>query len=181
MIHIKAPWVLPLQNYHASFFGFSVMNDELFPRLMDRESVVQAFPLVTNLLPQITLKDWARFACDHLASGWRTLPKGMMTIRNRDDYILGLFAFDVRYDLKEDRALWVDNVIVSTMPGREIILKATIGAIDALAESDRCGIIRVGFDHDIERADGDRLWVRSALEGAGYLFVGAQALKRLRK
>ncbi len=157
------------------------MEGELTSRLMDPVSLVQAFPLVSNILPQVTLEHWTRFARDRLAADRRALPRGLMAIRNRDDYILGLFAFDVRYDLRENRALWVDNIIVSSMPGRDLIWQSTIDAIDALAKTHGCGAIRVGFDDELERAGGDRSWVRPALEDAGYLFVGARALKRLQQ
>lgn len=157
------------------------MDGELSPRLMDHASLIQAFPLVSNILPHVTLEHWTRFARDHLVADRRALPKGLMAIRNRDDYILGLFAFEVRYGLKEDRVLWVDDIIVSSMPARDLIWQATIDAIDELAKANRCGAIHVVFDDEFGRASGDGLWVKSALGGAGYLFVGAQALKRLRK
>ncbi|MGQ0676735.1 MAG: hypothetical protein ACT4N4_11710 [Rhodospirillales bacterium] len=156
------------------------MDIELSSRLMDQPSLVQAFPLVCSIMPQVTLEHWTRFARGHLAAKRQALPTGLMTIRNRDDYILGLFAFNVRYDLKEYRALWIDNIIISTMPGRNLIWKSTIDAIDALAKANGCGMIRVGFDGEVERTGGDHSWINPALEDAGYLLVGVRAQKRLR-
>lgn len=157
------------------------MGDELSPRLMDRTALIQAFPLVSNIMPHVTLEHWTRFANERLAAKSRILPKGLMAIRNRDNYIFGLFAFEVRHDLREYRALWADNIIISSMPGRDLIWRAIIDAIDALAESHACQAVRIGFDDELERVAGDRLWVRPTLEEAGYLFLGARAVKRLPK
>lgn len=155
------------------------MNTKLQLRLLTRESVVQAFPLVCNMLPQITLKQWVGFARPHLMSGWQTMPRGLMTVQNDDGYILGMFSFEVRGDLTETRVLWIDNIIVPNIPGRDVVWASVVDAIDGLVEKNRCHAVRAGLADTLERADGDRLWVRISLEKAGYSFDGVQGFRRL--
>ncbi len=155
------------------------MDEKLVPRLMDRESVVQAFPLVRDLLPSVTLEQWTRFARPLLNAHSGKCPRGLMTIQNSASYILALFAFEVRESLTETRALWIDNIIVPNIPGRDMIWEAVTDAADYLARMNSCRTIRAGFADDLGSADSERLWARLSFERAGYSLDGVQAFKRL--
>ena len=155
------------------------MEEKLQPRLLTRESVVQAFPLVCNVLPQVTLKQWVGFARPHMMVGWQTMPRGLMTVQNDDGYILGLFSFEVRDDLTETRILWANNIIVPNIPGRDVVWATLVGAIDGLAKTNRCHAVRAGLADTLVRAGSDRRWVTTSLEKAGYSFDGVQGFRRL--
>jgi|DewCreStandDraft_4_1066084.scaffolds.fasta_scaffold151885_2 hypothetical protein len=155
------------------------MEEKLVPRLMDRESVVQAFPLVRDLLPNVTLEQWLRFARPLLNSGSGRCPRGLMTIQNAASYILALFGFEVRESLTDTRALWIDNIIVPNIPGRDMIWEAVMDAADYLARMNGCRTIRAGFAEELDPANSERLWVRLSFERSGYSLDGVQAFKRL--
>ncbi len=155
------------------------MDDKLVPRLLDRMSIDRAFPLVRNLAPAITLDRWTRFARPHLTSRSPNWPRGLMTIQNPAGYILGLFAFEVRDDLQENRALCIDNIIVPNIPGRDMIWAAVVDAAEHLANINGCRVIRAGFADELDPTDSDRAWIKGSLEHAGYSFEGVRAFKRV--
>jgi hypothetical protein len=156
-----------------------IMEEKLVPRLMDRESAVQAFPLVRDLLPNVSLEQWIRFARPLLSSHSAKCPRGLMTIQNGASYILALFGFEVRESLTETRALWIDNIIVPNIPGRDMIWEAVMDAAEYLARMNGCRTIRAGFADELDPAHSERLWVKLSFERSGYSLDGMQALKRL--
>lgn len=155
------------------------MGDTLTPRLLDRATVEQAFPLVRNIVAGITLDRWNRFARPYLASRSPDWPRGLMTIQNAAGYILGLFGFDVRDDLHQSRTLCIDNIIVPDLPGRDAIWASAIDAAEHLARINGCRAIRAGFADELDPSQGDRKWIVMSLERSGYSLEGVQALKRL--
>jgi len=156
------------------------MDEKLVPRLLDRESVVQAFPLVRDLLPRVSLEQWARFARPLLGASSGRSPRGLMTIQNGAGYILALFAFEVRESLTETRALAIDSIIVPNIPGRDMIWAAIMDAAEYLARMNGCRAIRAGFADALDPGDSERLWVRLSFERSGFSLEGIQAFKRLR-
>lgn len=156
----------------------AMMDEKLVPRLMDRESVVQAFPLVRDLLPNVSLEQWTRFARPLLGANARS-PRGLMTIQNGASYILALFGFEVRESLVETRTLWIDNIIVPNIPGRDMIWAAIMDTAEYLARMNGCRAIRAGFADQLDPGDSERLWVRLSFERSGYSLEGVQAFKRL--
>lgn len=155
------------------------MDETLVPRLLDRATIDQAFPLVHALVPAITHDRWVRFARPQVQSRSADWPRGLMTIQNPSGYILGLFCFDVRDDLQQSRVLCIDNMIVPNIPGREAIWSAIVDTADNLAKMNGCGAIRAGFADELDPAASDRAWIVAALGKSGYLLEGVRACKRL--
>lgn len=154
-------------------------TDQLTPRLLDRATIDRAFPLVRTLAADITLDRWTRFARPHLTSRYPEWPRGVMTIQNGARYILGLFAFAVRDDLYENRALCIDNIIIPNIPGRDAIWSAAVDAAEHLAAVNGCRVIRAGLADELDPRDRDRAWLSTSLEKAGYSLDGMRAVKRL--
>lgn len=155
------------------------MDDALVPRLLDREMVDRAYPLVRNIAPGITLDRWNRFARPLIASRSAAWPRGLMTIQNAANCILALFGFEVRDDLNDGRTLLLDNIITASIPGRDKIWSAVMDAADHLAKVNGCHAIRAGLVGDLDASDKDRAWLVHSLEGAGFALDGVRACKRL--
>lgn len=155
------------------------MDDTLAPRLLDRDMVDRAYPLVRNIAPGITLDRWNRFARPLIASRSTTWPRGLMTVQNATGYILGLFGFEVRDELNDGRTLHVDNIITADIPGRDKLWTAVMRAAEQLAQVNGCRVIRAGLLGELDPSDKDRAWLVRSLEDAGFAFEGVRACKRL--
>ena len=103
-------------------------------------------------------------------------PRGVMTIQNAAGYILSLFAFEVRADLRESRIFYMDHIMVPDLPGRRTLWSSTIGAAERLAKMNGCRAICVELRGGAEHSDKDLL---TSLERSGYAPVGVRAFKRL--
>ena len=77
------------------------MAEPLAPRLLDRDTIDRAYPLVRSIATGVTLDRWGRFARPLVSSRSSSWPRGLMTIQNAAGYILGLYGFEVRDDLQE--------------------------------------------------------------------------------
>jgi len=152
------------------------MVDTLTARFLDRRTIDKAYPLVRNIVPDITVARWTQFVRPHLVPRSQDWPRGLMTIQNAAGYILSLFAFEVRADLHESRILYMDHIMIPTLPGRGTLWAFTIGAAERLAEMNGCRAIWAELRGGAERSDQDLLM---SLERSGYIPVGVRAFKRL--
>ncbi len=155
------------------------MEKLLSPRLLDRERIDQAFPLVRNLVPKLTLERWTRFARPQIVSRSSKWPRGLMTIQKTTGDILGLFGFEVRSTLNEGRELRLDNVLVPDIPGRDLIWISMIEAAEQVARVDGCFAIRAEIADYCGVVGRERAWAMSSLRTFGYSVEGLRAIKRL--
>jgi hypothetical protein len=152
------------------------MVDTLTARFLDRRTIDKAYPLVRNIVPDMTVTRWTQFVRPHLVPRSPDWPRGVMTIQNATGYILSLFAFEVRADLHESRIFCMDHIMIPNLPGRRTIWASTIGAAERLAEMNGCRAIRAEFGGGSEHSDNDLL---TSLERSGYVPTGVRAFKRL--
>jgi hypothetical protein len=155
------------------------MPDPLAPRLLDRDMIDRAYPLVRGIAADITLDRWNRFARPLVASRSTQWPRGLMTIQNKAGYILGLFGFEVRDDLHQSRTLWVENIVIANIPGRDAIWEAVINAAEHLAQIHGCRAIHAALSDELNPADSDRSWLMQSFETAGYSLDGVRACKHI--
>jgi hypothetical protein len=155
------------------------MGNQLIPRFFDKAMIEQAYPIVRTLAPGVTLERWVQFARPRITSRSPEWPHGLMAIQNPGGYILGLFAFEVRDDLHESRTLWVSNIVVPNIPGRDQIGKSIIDAGEHLAMIHGCRAIRADLNNEIDPGDWDRTWLSASLVTCGYSMGGVRAFKRL--
>ena len=152
------------------------MVDTLTARFLDRRTIDKAYPLVRNIVPDMTAARWMQFVRPHLVSRSPDWPRGVMTIQNASGYILSLFAFEVRADLHESRIFYMDHIMIPNLPGRGTLWASTIDAAERLAEMNGCRAIWAEFRGGAERSDKDLL---TSLERSGYAPAGVRAFKRL--
>jgi hypothetical protein len=150
-----------------------VTVDMLTPRFLDRSTIDKAYPLVRKMVPGVTAARWTQFVLVPRSADW---PRGVMTIQNAAGYILSLFAFEVRADLRESRIFYMDHIMVPALPGRGTLWACTIGAAERLAEMNRCHAILAEFRGGAKGSDENLL---TSLEKSGYAPAGVRAFKRL--
>ena len=155
------------------------MAEPLAPRLLDRDTIDRAYPLVRSIATGVTLDRWGRFARPLVSSRSSSWPRGLMTIQNAAGYILGLYGFEVRDDLQVNRTLCVENIIIASIPGRETIWAAVIDSAERLAKLHGCEAVRAGLQDDLDPSDRDRGWLANSFETAGYALEGVRACKRI--
>ena len=93
------------------------MVDTLTARFLERRTIDKAYPLVRNIVPDMTVARWTQFVRPHLVPRSPDWPRGVMTIQNAAGYILSLFAFEVRADLHESRIFYMDHIMIPNLPG----------------------------------------------------------------
>ena len=152
------------------------MVDTLTPRFLERSTINKAYPLVRNIVPGMTATRWTQFVRLHLVPRSPDWPRGVMTIQNAAGYILSLFAFEVRTDLREGRIFQMDHIMIPSLPGRGTLWALTIGTAERLAEMNGCAAIWAEFPGGAECSDNELL---ISLERSGYSPAGVRAFKRL--
>jgi hypothetical protein len=155
------------------------MEDRLISRYFDKAMIEQAYPIVRTLAPGITFERWVQFARPQITSHSPEWPHGLMAIENPGGYILGLFAFEVRDDLHESRTLWLSNIVVPDIPGRDEVGRSIIKASEHLAMVHGCHAIRADLNNEIDPGDWDGAWLSASLVTFGYSLGGIRAFKRL--
>jgi hypothetical protein len=155
------------------------MLEPLAPRLLDRDKIDRAYPLVRNISAGITLDRWGRFARPLVSSRSTAWPRGLMTIQNAAGYILALFGFEVRDDLHESRTLCIENIVIANIPGRDSIWAAVLESIEQLSKMHGCRAIRAGLSDELAPDDKDRSWLIGLFQASGFSLEGISACKRL--
>lgn len=150
---------------------------QLTSRLLDRRSIDKAYPLIRGILPNVSRARWAKFARSHLTARPAQWPKSLMTIQNKSGYILGLFGFEVRTELRNDRVLLVDNVVVPQIPGHDLVWTAMMEVADTLAQMNSCLAIHVNLSDDLTAFGAGQNWLRGSLLSAGYVVEGINGFK----
>lgn len=155
-----------------------IAEEWLLAHPMDESALGRAFPLAANLSPNLTLNRWNEFTRSFLVRRGEASSRGFMGIQNVAGHILGLFSFEIRDGLQQGRTLCVDNIVVPTFPGRNLIWRAIIDAIDNLAARNDCRLISADLTGKLNRVDADRKWIGLALERAGYLCEETTVFRR---
>lgn len=152
----------------------------LIPRLLDRASIDKAYPLVRGIMPSITLERWTEFAKPYFASRSPKWPRGLMTIQNNEGYILGLFGFEVRDELRSRRALVISNIIVPCIPGHDLIWSVVISTAETLAAMNGCHSIHIKkLVDDLDASGSHGEWLDASLMDAGYNIEKIHVFKRI--
>lgn len=104
--------------------------------------VVQAFPLIQALRPNLSLDGWNSFAADHFA-GTRVDERGILAVENRSGYILGLSFYTVYMDIRHGRTLLAKDAVVLAMLRQtaDSAFSLLIDGIENVARESRCAAI----------------------------------------
>jgi len=106
--------------------------------------LLQAYPLVREAAPEVTLDQWRRYA-RALIRPPRGRQSGIVALRCENDYLRGLFSYRVVPDLVSGRTLVVDCLAVSTLFSPGEIADALLAEAERIARRHRCATLRAAF------------------------------------
>ena len=86
---------------HIATWNLASMSRELIIKLLDRESVDQAFPLACLSASGISLEEWRRFATG--SPGALGAAHGVLSIQNRSGVIQGLCSYRFEASLRHGK------------------------------------------------------------------------------
>ncbi len=135
--------------------------------------ILQAYPLIREAAPEVTLDQWRRYA-RALA---RRRPKpggGIVALRCENGYIRGLFSYRIVPDLVRGRTLVVDCLVASTLFSPAEVVDTLLAEIERIARRHRCAEMRADFPLDAS-------WIEERLALCGFDRRGVFRLKRLRR
>ncbi len=99
------------------------------------ERVVQAYPLIREVAPNLSLAEWVDFARPLSAQKGDTGGCRGIIIAERSRYIRGLFIYEVNPELSHGRTLFARNIIVLDLVQRDAVAEALVDAMERLAQA----------------------------------------------
>ena len=119
--------------------------DVLTLRPLTRRQIGQAFALIRTEMPEAVAGRWRSFALARSGPGpgGGVRDRGIMTVQNQTGYILGLFVFDVRDDLRDGRTLAVSHLAVPGLVGRGTLARHLVEGVITIAQLNDCRMIDV--------------------------------------
>lgn len=116
---------------------------ELVVEPLPLERARLAFPLMRLVLPALTLEDWQGFA-RQVARGARHVPAGILVARRPDTpYLCGAVCFRRDLDPQSGAVLTAEHLVALDLLYPQAVVAALVRALDGLAVSLRCQMIRV--------------------------------------
>ncbi len=133
-------------------------------RRLERTQIAQAFPMVRELLRDLTPEAWQAFAAkvmdDSDARAGRT---GVIVAESEDGHFRGLFVFRVEDDLDQGTTLVVQHFITPGL-GRRTVAEALYSEIREITQRLACDAIRVEVPPETS-------WELSFFQGQGHRVV----------
>ena len=131
--------------------------------------VLQAYPLVQTVAPNLTLEQWVSYAGE--LSGRRAKdngPAGVMSAQNPDGYIYGIYCHEIETDILHGRVLKVSNLVTANLYDPAGIMDRMIESMIDTAREAKCMAVEVDLPEDIGRGPQPLHSAASMLRGAGY-------------
>ncbi len=130
---------------------------------------LQAYPLVQNAVPHLTLDQWLGYAED-LCGGQRvdTKDTGVMSAQNPDGYIYGIYCHEVETDIQHGRVLKVSNLVTANLYDSAGIMDRMIDSMIDKARDNDCVAVQVDLPEEAGRGPQPVEGTVSMLRGAGY-------------
>ncbi len=150
-------------------------------RELSADQVAQAFPLIRLLAPGLHLDQWGEYTAS-LASqskGKEGEKAAIMTVQSERGYIHGLFAYAIEADLEHGQVLSVENFIAPDNVGKKTAVTALLNSMEEVARRFKCSAIHVHLPRESITVRGNRTWVRSMVEEAGYEVEAVRLCKAL--
>ena len=136
------------------------------------DRVIQAYPLIREVAPNLSLAEWVDFARPLSGQKGETGGCRGIIIAERSRYIRGLFIYEVNPDLSHGRALFARNIIVLDLVQRDAVAEALVDAMERLAQTHGCGAVHVHLSPLSE-------WALQCFERRGHRVQGYHLCSRL--
>ncbi|GAB4353611.1 MAG: hypothetical protein Kow00114_02870 [Kiloniellaceae bacterium] len=105
--------------------------------LLSPSEVDHAFPLIRTACPAADLEAWRRFAAQRLAAG-STSGTGILIVRNEQNCIVGIAAFQLSHDLLHGPILHADPFCAVDFIDQANVARALEGGIEKIARRHGC-------------------------------------------
>ena len=110
------------------------------------DQIAQAYALIQAAESSISLKQWRDFVGSVTCPAKKAASnRGIMTLRDEEGYIFGLFTYFVRPDLRHGRVLVVDNFLAMTLLDRRGLAEALLSSMARIGEEHGCQAINMNI------------------------------------
>ena len=142
---------------------------------MARE-VDRAFPLIRTIWPAAELETWRRFAQKRLDAGPGS-GMGILVVRNEQDCIVGIAAFQRADDLVHGPVLVADPFYAIDIVGQANVARTLEDGLERLARGHGCTAMHTNLPSFGSKTAED--WLVSLLYERGHRVDGLQMCKRI--
>ncbi len=136
------------------------MNREFDLGPLPAGRILQAYPLIRDVAPDVTIEAWRGYARRAVRPRQRNR-RGIVAAYSGTDYLRGLFAYRVGPDMVCGRAIIIEVFAVGSMFVPDAVADALLAGIETLALEHGCGIIRAEMQ---ARPD----WLEDMLRARGF-------------
>lgn len=148
------------------------MAEALRTALLTCDRIVQAYPLIREVAPNLSLAEWVDFAQPLGAQKDQTGGCRGIIIAERSRYIRGLFMYEVTPELAHGQTLSACNVIILDLVQRDAVAEALVDAMERLAQANGCDAVHVHLSPLSE-------WALPCFERRGHRVQGYHLCSRL--
>ena len=158
---------------HIATWNLASMSRELIIKLLDRESVDQAFPLACLSASGLSLEEWRRFATG--SAGALGASHGVLSIQNRSGVIQGLCSYRFETSLRHGKVCVAEDLVALDLMDDTCVADALLRALEDLARRGGAAALRLNLPG--QSPSGDRLIAR--LRGRGHRWESVGLVKEL--
>ena len=142
--------------------------------LLTLEEVDYAFPLVRTICPAADLQGWRRFAEQRLAAGTAS-GNGILIVRNEQDCIVGIAAFQLSHDLLHGPILFADTFCALDIVDQANVARALENGIEKIARRHGCAAVHTTIASSSGQHDDG--WLCAILHERGHRVEGLHLCK----
>lgn len=141
--------------------------------LLTASEIDHAFPLIRTNCPAAELEGWRRFAEQRLAAGPAS-GTGILMIRNEQDCIVGLCAFQVVLDLLHGAILFADHFCAFDIVDQGAVARALESGMEKIARRHACKAVHTTVASGDSKDDS---WLCAILHERGHRVEGLHMCK----
>ena len=153
------------------------MSDCYTANRLPAAQIEQAFPLLRLAAPEVSLAQWHHYALAILA-GQQPATSGIIAVRGPQDYISGLFAYQVEQNLQCGSTLQARDVVAAGIGWRGL-MAAMVAAMADVASQHRCDAIHAELLGVAAGSNPTKCLVGEKLREAGFELCRGHLCKRL--
>lgn len=142
--------------------------------LLCETEVDQAFPLMQTICPAVDLEAWRRFAEQRLTRGADN-GTGILIVRNEQDCIVAIAAFQLSHDLIHGRILLADHFGALDIVDQDNVARALEAGLEKIARRHGCTAVHTNVAASGKKGHDD--WLCSVLFERGHHVEGFQMCK----
>jgi len=143
--------------------------------LLSATEVDHAFPLIRTICPGAELEGWRRYALQRL-TGTPGDGTGILVVRNEQECIVGVGAFQLSHDLMHGLILYADHFCALDIVDQATVARALENGLEKIARRHGCAAVHTTVASPGSKDDG---WLCSVLYERGHRVEGLHMCKLL--